>query len=95
MVANPELRTLHRLVDDLQREIAALVGRYGDAPAVRRINNDAERLRIDMDDLATLRAPRAAVAAADIRAIADEPIDPAAWADSDDEGLGGYHGGTR
>lgn len=95
MVANSELRTLHRLVDDLQREITALVARYGDAPAVRRINNDAERLRIDMDDLASLRAPRAAAAPAEIRAFADQPIDPAAWADSDDEGLGGYHGGTR
>ncbi|MGI8881021.1 MAG: hypothetical protein ACR2KJ_11060 [Jatrophihabitans sp.] len=94
-MANPELRTLHRLVDDLQREITSLVARYGEAPAVRRINNDVERLRIDMDDLASLRAPRANAAAPEIRAFADQPIDPAAWADSDDEGLGGYHGGSR
>jgi hypothetical protein len=27
--------------------------------------------------------------------IDDTPFDPSLWSDADDEGLGGYHGGSR
>jgi hypothetical protein len=31
----------------------------------------------------------------ELQLIDDTPLDPSLWADADDEGLGGYHGGRR
>lgn len=94
MTASPELQSLHRAVDDLHRCVASLRSAYGDVGPVRRVVNDAERLTIDVHDVDGLPPPRPHHAV-EIRSVADEPYDPAAWADSDDEGVGGYHGPTR
>jgi hypothetical protein len=87
-----ELTALHRTVEDLRGSVAFLRTRYGDIPAVRRLVGDVERLELDLSELHTL-TPMPGPAQPEFGPVQldDRPLDPALWADADDEGLGGYH----
>jgi hypothetical protein len=95
MAVTSELNALHRVLDELRTAVSSLRSRYGDVLAVRRLEGDLDRFDLDAADLEGL-VPVAAQPAtqhdpAGMTVIDDRPIDPALWADADDEGLGGYH----
>jgi len=94
MTQTSELRTLYRVVDQLRSEVADVRRRYGDIPAVRRLVGDLDRLNLDAHDLDTIPAPIERPGPT-IAYISDEPVDMSMWADVDDEGVGGYHGGSK
>ena len=86
-----DLDTLHRTLGELRSIVGALHARYGDIPAVRRLNGDIERIELDASDLADLLPLSPSTAPDQILLVDDTPTDPSLWADADDEGLGGYH----
>lgn len=92
MVEVVELAKLHRTLDQLRTCVADVRSRYGDTPVVRRLLGDVDRIDIDASELDAVRLPARPPVEA-IEFIEDKPIDPALWADADDEGVGGYHGG--
>ncbi len=92
MAATAELASLHRTVDELRRCVDEVQHRYGDIPAVRRIVGDVERIDLDATELDAV-APPSPPPPAEIHVLDDRPLDPSLWADADDEGVGGYHGG--
>jgi len=89
MAETAELMSLRRAIDDVRRSVAVLRDSYGDVPSVQRLVGDVERLDLDAADLDL--PPRLAVP--EVVPLGREPIDPSIWADADDEGVGGYHGG--
>jgi hypothetical protein len=97
MATSVELRTLNHVVDELRGAVQSLQSRYGQVPTVARLRNDLERLELDVSDVQRLPAVSAAVElSGQIHQLTDEPYDPSMWAeDADDEGLGGFHGGSR
>lgn len=86
-----ELATLRRTIDQLRQSVAGVRDAFGDAPEVRRLVNDLERLEIDAGDLASA-IPRSMPRAAERVVVPDTPLDDSMWSDADDEGVGGYHG---
>ena len=87
-----ELADFQRVLAQLRSSASALRARYGDDAAVRRINNDLERLDIDAAELAAVvPAPRweQGVGGGEIVMVPDTPYDPALWEGADDEGIGG------
>ncbi|MCW2523959.1 MAG: hypothetical protein JWO63_2294 [Frankiales bacterium] len=93
MVEVVELAKLHRTLDQLRTCVGDVRSRYGDTPVVRRLIGDVDRIDIDASELDAVRLPSPPAAETGIQFIEDKPIDPALWADADDEGVGGYHGG--
>ena len=92
-MTSPEIATLQHSIEQLRHGIAAVHRAFGDAPAVRRLANDLERLEIDAGDLASsppVRQPGAEVPEHVV--VPDTPLDETMWSDADDEGVGGYHG---
>ncbi|MCX2931923.1 hypothetical protein ORI20_16695 [Mycobacterium sp. CVI_P3] len=96
MSTTTELAELHHLIGGLRRCVTSLRARYGDAPAMRRIVNDAERilndvelLDIDANELALTQ--QTAVGSGEKIGIPDTPYDTAFWRDVDDEGVGGHN----
>lgn len=90
-----EFATLRRSIEQLRRSVADVRGAFGDAPEVRRLVNDLERLEIDAGDLAAAHPLQAAAGtspAPEHVVVPDTPLDAAMFSDADDEGLGGYHG---
>jgi len=90
-----EFTELHELIGDLRRCVTALVSRYGDSPATRRIVNDAEgilnavdRLDIDAEELELGRRVTRHKQPEKIP-IPDTQYDSDFWRDVDDEGVGG------
>jgi len=95
VASSPELAELHELIGGLRRCVTALKSRYGDAPAMRRIVNDAERILIDVDmleiDADELESTGGALRPAGEKiAIPDTDYDAEFWRDADDEGVGGH-----
>ena len=95
MSTTTELAELHELIGNLRRCVTSLRARYGDAPAMRRIVNDAElmlndidRLDIDAAELEMRGAPAHPRAAEKIT-IPDHDYSRDFWSGVDDEGLGG------
>ncbi|MBB5153274.1 hypothetical protein [Saccharopolyspora phatthalungensis] len=86
-----ELAELQRALAQLRSSVGALRARYGDAPAVRRIHNDVERLDIDVAELSSVLPVQrhSTESREDVVIVPDTPYDPALWRDADDEGLGG------
>ena len=82
MAVTSELTVLHRAVDELRGVVVSVRGRYGDVPAVKPLLED-------------LLPPAPEVTPGEMQVIDDSPPDPARWTDADDEGVGGYHGGSR
>ena len=89
MSETAELLSLRRAINDVRSCVAVLRDRHGDVPSVQRLVGDVERLDLDAADLDL--PPRPAVL--EVVPLGSEPIDPSIWADADDEGVGGYHGG--
>jgi hypothetical protein len=91
-----ELSELHHLIGGLQRCVTALKAKYGDAPAMRRIVNDAERILndvelLDIDAHELELAQQTIVFSGEKIPIPDTPYDTAFWRDVDDEGVGGHN----
>lgn len=92
MTETVELRTLHLALEKLRSCVREVRRRYGDAPPVRRLLLDLERLDIDIAELGTV-TPHSEPPRLVMQPIDDTPADPTMWLGADDEGLGGYHGG--
>jgi hypothetical protein len=99
MSGNAELDELHQLVGRLRRCATSLASGYSDAPAARRIVNDAERILNDIDRLdidaeelqLTLGVSRHHRSGEKVP-IPDTQYDSHFWRDVDDEGVGGQIG---
>ncbi len=90
-----ELAELHDLIGGLRRCVTALKARYGDAPGMRRIALDAERILTDVElletDASELDLQRySAQYGGEKIAIPDTAYDTEFWRDVDDEGVGGH-----
>lgn len=90
-----ELAELHHVIGNLRRCVTALQSRYGDAPAMRRVVIDTERILNDLEllemDAAELDfTPSAVVTSGDKIPVPDTPYDREFWRDVDDEGVGGH-----
>lgn len=83
---------LNRAVEQLASAVQAIAAQVGDVPAVRRLQNDVERVKIDMGDCTQLQ-PVAPVRQLEV--IPDTPYDQSLWQGVDDEGLGGFHPPTK
>lgn len=91
-----ELSELHHLIGNLRRSVTALQHRYGDAPAMRRVVIDTERILGDLEllemDAGELEiSPHTAVGSGEKIAVPDTPYDREFWAGIDDEGVGGHN----
>src|SRR5699024_9835655 len=87
-----------RTLDQLRMCVGSLRERYGDITAVRRLENDLERLDIDAGELDRPSVPtqqRPAADRSDVVMVPDTPYDPSLWHGADDEGVGGYQRGER
>jgi hypothetical protein len=94
-VTTSEFATLRRSIEQLRHSVAEVRVAFGDAPEVRRLVNDLERLEIDAGELASaepIRHPDTSGRVPEHVVIPDTPLDEAMFSDADDEGLGGYHG---
>lgn len=89
-----EISTLRRSIEQLRSSVAGVRNAFGDAPEVRRLINDLERIEIDAGALATARpVPMTASGHLEHVVVPDTPLDASLWGDdADDEGIGGYHG---
>jgi hypothetical protein len=90
-----ELAELHELIGGLRRCVTSLKARYGDAPGMRRIALDAERILTDVElleaDADELDLQRySAQYTQEKIAIPDTEYDSEFWRDVDDEGVGGH-----
>jgi hypothetical protein len=90
-VTTSEFATLQRSIELLRQSVAHVRDAFGDAPVVRRLVNDLERLEIDAGELASAAPVRHADLLEHV-VIPDAPLDESMWSDADDEGVGGYHG---
>lgn len=97
-MANAEITELRRTIGQLRQCVGTLRSRYGDAPAVRRLAMDLDRLEFDTEDFeGTPPVPvqQRPIDRSQVVVVPDTPYDPSLWADADDEGLGGYRGERR
>jgi len=91
-----ELAELHHLIGNLRRCVNSLQNRYGDAPAMRRVVIDTERIISDLE-LLELDAGELELAAHTVVFSGekiqgpDTPYDREFWRDVDDEGVGGHN----
>ena len=74
--------------------MTSLKGRYGDAPAMRRIVNDTERILLDVElleiDASELEIrSQTVISSGEKIAIPDTDYDRSFWDGIDDEGVGG------
>lgn len=91
-----ELAELHQHVSNLRRCVQTLQNRFGDAPGMRRvildterILNDLELLEVDASEL-ELISHTAEMSGEKIQ-VPDTPYDREFWRDVDDEGVGGHN----
>lgn len=94
MSSTAELAELHDLIGGLRRCVMSLKTRFGEAPGMRRIVLDAERLLSDVElldiDANELDLERwAAQQTQEKIPIPDTEYDSEFWRDVDDEGVGG------
>lgn len=95
-----EIAELRRSIGQLRQCLGTLRSRYGDdAPAVRRLVNDVERLDIDADELEGAppvpEQQTAEPSPVGKIMLDDTPYDESLWEGADDEGVGGYRGDRR
>lgn len=91
-----ELAELHHLAGSLRRCVTSLQHRYGDAPAMRRVLLDTERILGDLElldaDAAELeQISHPTPGPAEKIQVPDTPYDREFWRDVDDEGVGGHN----
>jgi hypothetical protein len=90
-----EFATLRRSIEQLRQSVAVVRSAFGDAPEVRRLVNDLERLEIDAAELLSAEPVRQVSTPGRVPehvVVPDTPLDETMFSDADDEGLGGYHG---
>jgi hypothetical protein len=91
-----ELTELHHHIGNLRRCVNSLQDRYGDAPAMRRVVIDIERITADLEllemDAAELEltSPTVVFSGEKIQ-VSDTPYDREFWRGIDDEGVGGHN----
>jgi hypothetical protein len=90
MMSTTEIAELRRTIGQLRQCVGTLRARYGDAPAIRRLANDVERLDIDAADLDGQAPVPAQAKPMDRVVVPDTPYDPSLWHGADDEGVGSY-----
>ena len=91
-----DLAELHHLIGSLRRCVASLKTRYGDAPAMRRVVIDTERMLndlelLDMDAAELELSSHMHAHSSEKIQIPDTPYDREFWAGIDDEGVGGHN----
>src|ERR1700722_5692230 len=91
-----ELAELHDLIGGLRRCVSSLKARYGDSPAMRRIEIDADRILGDVElldtDVSELDLTRTTVRQSGEKiAIPVAYFDPVFFRDVDQEGVGGHN----
>jgi hypothetical protein len=91
-----ELAELHHVIGNLRQCVNSLQDRYGDAPAMRRVVIDTERILNDLEllemDAAELElAAHSVVFSGEKIQVPDTPYDREFWRDVDDEGVGGHN----
>ena len=91
-----ELAELQHLIGNLRRCVVLLQSRYGDAPGMRRLAIDAERIHGDLEllemDAAELEVTAHSPGHSGERIqVPDTPYDREFWRDVDDEGVGGHN----
>lgn len=89
-----EIAELHHLIGDLRRCVTSLKNRYGDAPPMRRLVIDTERILNDLElldlDAADLEfSSHVPVHTGEKIQVPDTPYDREFWRGIDDEGVGG------
>ncbi|KAA0077262.1 hypothetical protein CIW52_31665 [Mycolicibacterium sp. P9-64] len=96
MPKSNELAELHHLIGQLTRCVTSLQATYGNAPAMRRVINDAERilngidrLDIDVEELEVACGLALAKRHGPMIQIPDTDYDHGFWSDVDHEGVGG------
>jgi hypothetical protein len=82
------VRQLREAIDTLAQAVDQVARQAGDTLAVRRLQNDVDRLRLDAGDCDQLPAVHVE---RQLEIIPDTPYDESMWRDVDDEGLGGFH----
>ena len=99
MPNSKQLDDVSHAIDELRARVGDARAAYGDIPAVDRLANDVERIEIDARELVGAvphNAPPPGQTHHEPKiSIDDTPINPALWADADDEGIGGFHGSPR
>jgi hypothetical protein len=90
-----ELVELHQLIGNLRRCVSTLQLRYGDAPAMRRVVIDTERILndlelLDMDAAELELGSHHPAGATEKIPVPDTPYDREFFRDVDDEGVGGH-----
>ncbi len=83
-----DIAALNNAVEQLEQVIQGVAAQAGDVPAVRRLRNDVERIKIDLSDCSQLHS---VAPARQLEIIPDTPYDESLWQGVDDEGLGGFH----
>lgn len=91
-----ELAELHQHVGNLRRCVQTLQNRFGDAPGMRRVVLDTERLLNDLQllevDAGELELISHTAETTGVRIqVPDTPYDREFWRDVDDEGVGGHN----
>ena len=94
MSATSELAELHHLIGNLRRCVTSMKARYGDAPGMRRIVNDTERILIDVElleiDASDLELiANSVISSGEKIAVPDTEYARDFWEGVDDEGVGG------
>lgn len=94
MSRSSELAELHQLIGDLRRCVTSLQHRYGNAPAMRRVVIDTDRILGDLEilemDTGDLElATHSPGHSGEKIQVPDTPYDREFWRDVEDEGLGG------
>ncbi len=88
------LAALQRSIDELKTAVSVLTHIHGRPSVVARLCNDLERLQLDAADAEVLRTPDLPASikgqGSDIYHVSDQPYDHTMWANSDQEGVGGY-----
>lgn len=93
-----EIAELQQLLGSMRRCVSSLRHRYGDAPAMRRVLSDTERLIGDLElldaDAAELEhLPQPVADSGEKIKVPDTPYEQEFWRDVDDEGVGGRQRG--
>ncbi|MCX6486727.1 MAG: hypothetical protein NT156_01895 [Mycobacterium sp.] len=91
-----ELAELHQHIGNLRRCVNSLHDRFGDAPEMRRVILDTERILVDLEllemDAGELElATHAGTFTGEKIQVPDTPYDREFWRDVDDEGVGGHN----
>ncbi len=90
-----ELAELHHLIGSMRLCVASLKTRFGDAPAMRRLVIDAERIvndleLLDLDASELELSTHSPTHSGEKIQVPDTPYDREFWRDVDDEGVGGH-----